>query len=77
MFSPSKLTPLADIFKFIHSAEFFENVPFTVIKIAVAVWIEGQSAEKRGIFKKLSSTHSNYNVYSNVRCVTNSTQYPY
>ena len=42
-FSPSTLTHLAGVFKFIHFGERFQKVPFSVTENAVLVWTEGLS----------------------------------
>ena len=50
-FSPSTLTRLAGVFKFIHFGERFQKVPFSVTENAVLVWTEGLSGEKSCVFK--------------------------
>ena len=51
-FSPSTLTYLAGVFKFIHFAERSRKVPFSVTVNAVLVWTEGLSGEKKVPFIK-------------------------
>ena len=45
-FSPSTLTYLAGVFKFIHFGERFQKVPFSATENAVLVWTEGLYGEK-------------------------------
>ena len=44
--SPSTLTRLTGVFKFVHFGERFQKVPFSVTVNVVLVWTEGQSGKK-------------------------------
>ena len=50
-FSPSTLTHLAGVFKFIHFGERFQKVPFSVTENALLVWTEDLPEEKCCVFK--------------------------
>ena len=46
-FSPSTLTHLAGVFKFIHFGERFQKVAFSVTENADLMWTEGLSGKKK------------------------------